>query len=1057
MSLKENELTISDEIVQKSRSYFRDDLILPAAKLLKLGKICVSFSKKNEDHYYVVSGIVRDEKQFQVKIVYKGRLEGTDEGPISSRCDCLEWTSEEHCKHCVALYLGFHLQSNYSGTEQFPSLPLISSPYCATPNRYGTIIRGPHELATVPSTVPYSTLQYMLSNKRTINFPIPENFTGTLVLNINNLKNLNQNDITTYPEVIFSHIGTDNVNNEKITLFEGLYVFNWESGNLMHIPHSIRELLKIIVKDLTYPDINFINNTITSILSLSLKGTVKLVVDGTNICDMEKLDTTAHLYIANGKKRHHLHATIRFIDPTGTIAPVPTILQHLTFQNGLLGSFRKKTTAYEFLVNVKDAIETGDQIFKKTLIGNSYKSTLTDSLESFLGSPFIHQYDIHSGRMFKYDPIHIKKLITSIVNSFGPSFFRFAIHHHDLNEIVFEINHSLLFQGLSQFTYETAPYKILIYYDNDKTKSWTPSMRFERRGSAEKWFDLELNISDSDLEIIKNADIETGLSVSNSGMILLTKDQIELLKFIKRYTKGQDLDTLSNNKDETSINQDSEENSNKLRIAFTKARIFELFEMKKLGLDGALSQEEIDTCNRLRNLTNIPEYHLPPHLDSVMRPYQKVGHNWLQFLYENKMGACLADDMGLGKTLQVISLIETLYDKISRVLVVSPVSLLLNWENEINKFTNLKSYIYHGGGRVFSDDTKIILTSYGIMKKEYNKSLQGEHFDILILDEVQHLKNIRSLGAFAARNISADFKICVTGTPVENDLAEFYNIIDLGIPGIWGDLNLVRAVSNKQGREMAKKIAAPFILRRTKSNVLKDLPPKIQHDYLLTFDESERDQYNNTLAEIKKTILTTVSKNKYGEILTGLLRLRQRCLWNPNGPSSTKINFLIEQLDQIQTEGHQAIVFSQFTTYLDIIEKTIREKHWRTSRIDGSQNIKKRQEQLNLFQSGKNKIFLISLKAGGVGLNLTAASYVFIMDPWWNPAVENQAIDRAHRIGQANTLTVYRPIIKDSIEEKVLKLQDSKRELFNDLLPENDDNYFTGRLTMKDFEHLLTL
>jgi SNF2 family DNA or RNA helicase len=195
--------------------------------------------------------------------------------------------------------------------------------------------------------------------------------------------------------------------------------------------------------------------------------------------------------------------------------------------------------------------------------------------------------------------------------------------------------------------------------------------------------------------------------------------------------------------------------------------------------------------------------------------------------------------------------------------------------------------------------------------------------------------------------------------------------------------------------------------------------------------------------------------------LKGLLQLRQNCLWQNRGQpqdykhiESTKIEFLMESVESILEEGHQAIIFSQFTTYLDIIQFHMREKHWKYSRIDGSQSINKRQEQVELFQSGKNPIFLISLKAGGVGLNLTAASYVFIMDPWWNPAVESQAIDRAHRIGQKNTLTVYRPIIKNSVEEKVLKLQEEKKQLFADLLSTDDDQTFSGKLSMKDFEML---
>jgi len=193
---------------------------------------------------------------------------------------------------------------------------------------------------------------------------------------------------------------------------------------------------------------------------------------------------------------------------------------------------------------------------------------------------------------------------------------------------------------------------------------------------------------------------------------------------------------------------------------------------------------------------------------------------------------------------------------------------------------------------------------------------------------------------------------------------------------------------------------------------------------------------------------------KYTEILKNLLKLRQMCLWQ--NLQSTKIDFLMENLDQLMDEGHKVLVFSQFTTYLDIIQNKIRERSWRHARIDGSQTLKKRAEQVEYFQNGDAQVFLISLKAGGVGLNLTAASYIFLMDPWWNPAVENQAIDRAYRIGQENKLTVYRPIIKDSVEEKVLILQNTKKDLFSDLMGEEKDEFFNGKLSMIDFKSLLT-
>ena len=254
---------------------------------------------------------------------------------------------------------------------------------------------------------------------------------------------------------------------------------------------------------------------------------------------------------------------------------------------------------------------------------------------------------------------------------------------------------------------------------------------------------------------------------------------------------------------------------------------------------------------------------------------------------------------------------------------------------------------------------------------------------------------------------------------------------------------------------IAKRCSRPFILRRTKPQVLKDLPPKEENLIYLNFSEEERNNYLKTLYAIKHELENARSGKKYGYILEGLLRLRQLCLWQKNLETSTKIKFLVDTVSQIMEEGHQAIIFSQFTSYLNQIETYFNARKWAFSRIDGSQSIKKRQTQVEQFQSGKTPLFLISLKAGGVGLNLTAANYVFIMDPWWNPAVENQAIDRAHRIGQKNKLFVYKPIIKNSVEEKVLQLQTAKRKLFQDLLSDEDGELFSGKLTMHDFLFLL--
>jgi SNF2 family DNA or RNA helicase len=298
---------------------------------------------------------------------------------------------------------------------------------------------------------------------------------------------------------------------------------------------------------------------------------------------------------------------------------------------------------------------------------------------------------------------------------------------------------------------------------------------------------LDLIVSDDDWELIRNAQIGDNFFVSDQGLVIMEQEEKELLKFMKKYTKheAQTDQTLD------------EDKAKRFNLSFQRSRIFELFELKKHGINGALTKEEEDLCEKLINLEEMPKYELPEIFQGVARNYQVEGYNWLRFLHESKLGACLADDMGLGKTLQTIMFLQSILPTVDKVLIVCPVSILLNWKNEIERFGDFNCHVYYGDNREHTD-AKIILTSYGVMKKEAHTTFAKEHFDVLIMDEVQHLKNIRSQGANAARALNANFRICLTGTPVENDLSEFYNIMDLSIPGIWGEIGFIKSTSSKK-------------------------------------------------------------------------------------------------------------------------------------------------------------------------------------------------------------------------------------------------------------------
>jgi len=1045
-------------ILNEAKRFFQNKFIEQGMQFIRRSKVSISFKKGDAETYYITSGIVKTDKVFEVKVVYKKRLEGTEQSPLSSQCNCQAWTTNEHCSHTAALYLYFNMLKHFESQHQDTS---ISEHYQshhqdyslgARAKEFGTVLTGPHQLESDLPVHNFADAQYILPNKRVIPFPSPIAFYGKLILCFNS----NQEFYFKWKSDL------DDITNE-VSIFEHLYLFNWKKGEALHLSQRLYPLFQRLKNKSHQPSINDL------FLILQENQTVDLIeliyeVDQDELFQVKKASYPVHEFtIIEPKSRFTIHpadkkgvmkTSFEFFKANGEKTPPDPLFSFLDCSNGILNFFKKKYDTYEFITSLKDFFLFKKEHYKKLILLSEFRHRLNQLLTILIQEDFTYVIHEESRCIYKYSNEKTKAIFLGIADTFGEHFFRFAEYLPELYQVDYELTPQILFQGLSDFHRKVSLHEVEIFYDRNEISKWNSRIKFERRSSSTKWFDLELNISEEDLALIKSSDIDSGMVITKNGLILLSKEQKDLIRFLQKYTKFEST--------EESKSIDGSKVFRKFVLPFNRARIFELFELRKMGIDGALTEEEIKLCERLSQFTEMPTYPLPSHLEPILRPYQKVGFNWLSFLYEHGLGACLADDMGLGKTLQTIAFLQSVYHKVDKILVVCPVSILLNWENEIKKFSDMEMHIYHGGSREL-DDKKIILTSYGVMKKEAEDIFSKINFDIFILDEVQNLKNIRSLGAFSARKINAQFRIALTGTPVENDLSEFYNILDLSMPGIWGDLQFVRTISNSKTRNIAKKAAAPFILRRTKSQVLHDLPPKIENNVILELSDSEKEFYHKNLIQIRSRIQAATSTSKYGEILRGLLNLRQSCLWqntnpneknNPRAIESTKIDFLLESLELIMQEGHQAIIFSQFTTYLDLIQHFFKERHWKYSRIDGSQSINKRQAEVDLFQAGTHPLFLISLKAGGVGLNLTAASYVFIMDPWWNPAVESQAIDRAYRIGQKNTLTVYRPIIKNSVEEKVLKLQEEKKQLFNDLLSTDDDQVFSGKLSMKDFESL---
>ncbi len=1031
----------NNEIQELLHRTFESTTIFLAQKMVEQGRVSLSFMKGSFETYFIVSGIIAENNtNYESKISFK-RIEGVER--FVTQCTCKLWSPEKSCHHSASLLIKFSELQKMNPEGHRPQSMGMMGQEGVHANRYGTLIKGAPSLQGARMNSTFSSLQYTLVTRKVVTFPAPSKWRGKLHINLVPATILEEYKAVLYVEEKYTYQFSfvDGDETKEVSLLDVLYLFNWKTGEALDLPNDLRELVsKLKLTDI----IGDIQDYLRLFLPLRGKGLAEILIEGTRWEEFPVEDMEYRFSINPSPRKSFLNLELELFTPDQKLVPMPSPFLLFVSEQGWAGSFRTKNDALLFFKTLIEDFDRETAFHKKYLHSASRKGIMSDWI-ALLNQDELPFFDPTFRKVFMLNTKVFKKVFLAFLDSFTEIGFKTSFYYKDQRKIIFQIPKNNLLEGVGNFYQELNPLKISIFYDQHQVRTWKSTIRFERNKERLDWFHLDLVVSDEDLNLIKNAEMTDNFILSSKGLVLLSDEQKDLLRFMKRYTKF-----------EGEKKEASDKGTSRFGLFLQRSRIFELFELKRLGIEGALTEEEEKFCENIMSMKDMPQYDVDPRYDEIARPYQLGGYNWLRFLYEHKFGACLADDMGLGKTLQTIMLLQTLKDKLRKVLIICPVSILYNWKNELEKFSDLTYSIYYGDEREFKTDSKVILTSYGLMKKESFSTFAQEEFDILIFDEVQHLKNIRSLGANAARQLKARFRICLTGTPVENDLSEFYNIMDLCVPGVWGDLGIVRSTSKNKNRLLARRTVKPFILRRTKDQVLKELPEKVENHVFLDFSPEERENYQQKLNAVRSNIMAPGTK-RYGEVLKSLLEMRQLCLWQKQ-PSfySTKIDFLMENLEQLVTEGHKTLVFSQFTTYLDLIENKIRVAGWKMARIDGSQTIKKRGEQVELFQNGDAQIFLISLKAGGFGLNLTAASYIFLMDPWWNPAVERQAIDRAHRIGQENKLTVYRPIIKESVEEKVLILQQSKRELFRDLMAEDDDDYFSGKLNMEDFQHLLS-
>lgn len=603
------------------------------------------------------------------------------------------------------------------------------------------------------------------------------------------------------------------------------------------------------------------------------------------------------------------------------------------------------------------------------------------------------------------------------------------------------------FKSLSKFNYNTNRPKI--YMDIS---------------SGIDWFDIQANVGFGDQKVTLK-DVQRAL-VRNEKFIRLGDGSLGLLpeEWLKKYATLFKMGDVKGDKLKVS------------KVHFSL--IDELYD--------EIDQEEIqmellEKRNKLRNFeqieTNLP---LPTTVNAKLRPYQEAGFKWFNFLNEFKWGGVLADDMGLGKTLQVITFLAHLKSTAPNFktnLVVVPTSLIINWEREIDKFCNSLTYKrHHGLDRVRNAEVfnnyDIIITSYGTLSSDI-EFFKDYAFNYIVLDESQAIKNPTTKRYKCVRLLKANNRIALTGTPIENNTFDLYAQLNFLNPGMLGSMEFFKqefsTPIDKYGKqdkvEELKKLIYPFILRRTKQLVAKDLPDKTESILYCEMGRQQRKVYDSFRDFYRIKIMEKINEDGMSKagmyILEGLMKLRQICD-SPQllkdaedyGKESVKLKELETHIIE-QTPNHKMLIFSQFLGMLSLIKDFLLKEKIKFEYLDGSVSPTNRDKSVKRFQTdNKVRVFLVSLKAGGTGLNLTAADYVYLVDPWWNPAVEQQAIDRTHRIGQKNQVFAYKMICTDSIEEKILNLQNKKKNLAQDLI--STEKSFIKKLTKNDIEYLFT-
>ena len=605
-----------------------------------------------------------------------------------------------------------------------------------------------------------------------------------------------------------------------------------------------------------------------------------------------------------------------------------------------------------------------------------------------------------------------------------------------------------------------------------------------------------------DTKVLKDTKIQSSFSIGHDNIMKyefdlgnIKNDEIvnvlESLKNKKKYyrLKSGDLLDLENNEELTQLEnlmEDMEISNKDLKNGsgtIPKYRAIYLDSVKKDKYDIIKTNNLFDEL--INNFSSYRDANITLSLKDkkVLRDYQLLGVKWLYNIYKCGFGGILADEMGLGKSIQLIYLIKQilLEKKDAKILIVAPTSLIYNWKNEFDKFASDISYKVLAENKTVRkeelehlDDYNVLITTYGLVRQDQEK-YKEMNFELIAIDEAQNIKNPNAQMTKVVKSLTANTKLALTGTPLENSVLELWSIFDFIMPGYLVNMVNFRKKYNiknvdddslKQLNYLNDQIK-PFILRRKKKDVVTELPDKIENNIYIDLNSEQKKLYvaqlEKTQKELDNILSTEGFKKGNFKILQLLTKLRQLCIdprivYENYQGGSAKIENLVSIVKEIIENGHKILLFTSYKTALDIVNKEFTNNNISTYVIDGSVSSKKRMELVNKFNEDNTNVFLITLKAGGTGLNLTSADVVIHLDLWWNPQVENQATDRAHRIGQKNTVEVIKLICKGTIEERILELQNKKKILSDKLIEGEDrDQNIISQLTEKDIKKLLSI